>query len=71
MRTVREPIGMCGEPCGVCGIGGAMIDLIELDVCRHWLRLPTWSARQEDGDRHTRRRGLKGYGAACELGKQA
>ena len=44
--TAREPkAGRRGEPCGVCGMGGAMIDLIDCEVCRHSLRLPTRSAR--------------------------
>ena len=44
--VVRERgVALCStgsrcEPLGVCGIGGAMIDLIDGDVCRHWLRVP-------------------------------
>ena len=38
--------GNSGEPRGVCGIGGDIIDLIETESLRHWLRVPRWSARR-------------------------
>ena len=36
---MRCAMGSRDEPRGVCGIGGAMIDLIELESCRHELRV--------------------------------
>ena len=56
-----EPKGNREEPSGVCGIGGAMMDLMDWEVWRQALRLLTWSADAWGGAGQRGKLVIRGY----------